>query len=167
MINDLWGAARRDGRSYANDNPNNAAWLKPASAEMYRVLKPDRFCISFYGFTQAEKFLIAWKSAGFRVLEHIVFQKRYYSSEGYVQRYHESAYLLAKGKPDRPRISLPSVLDWRYTQNELHPTQKPTQPLYPLIMAFSKINDVVLDPFAGSGSVPFTAEMMNRRYVVR
>jgi site-specific DNA-methyltransferase (adenine-specific) len=35
----------RDGRSVPNDNNN--AWLKPAFAEMYRVLKPGSFAVSF------------------------------------------------------------------------------------------------------------------------
>ena len=54
-----------DGRSFANDDWKNAYWLRPAFAEIYRVLKKDSVCISFYGFTQAEKFLWAWKKAGF------------------------------------------------------------------------------------------------------
>ena len=37
----------RDGRTVANDG--NAAWLKPAFAEIFRVLCRDSVCISFYG----------------------------------------------------------------------------------------------------------------------
>jgi hypothetical protein len=33
----------RDGRSVANDD--NADWLRPAFAEIYRVLKPASFCV--------------------------------------------------------------------------------------------------------------------------
>jgi len=46
-------------------------------------------------------------------------------STGFVRRYHEQAYLLAKGNPHKPPVLLPSVLEWRYTTNALHPTQKP------------------------------------------
>jgi DNA modification methylase len=60
---------------------------------------------------------------------------------------------------------LPSVLEWRYTTNVLHPTQKPVGALMPLIMAFSQIGDVVLDPFAGSGSTAAAAEMLGRHYI--
>jgi len=35
----------RDGRRIRNDD--NFAWLKPSYAEMYRVLKPNSFCVSF------------------------------------------------------------------------------------------------------------------------
>jgi site-specific DNA-methyltransferase (adenine-specific) len=153
----------RDGRRLANDD--SAAWLVPAFAELYRVLRRDRFCVSFCGFTQAERFIRAWKAAGFRVLEHLVWRKRYPSSTGFVRRYHEQAYLLAKGNPRRPTVLLPSVLEWRYTTNALHPTQKPVGALMPLIMAFSQIGDVVLDPFAGSGSTAAAAEMLGRHYI--
>ena len=153
----------RDGRRVANDDTD--VWLVPAFAEMYRVLRSDRFCISFCGFTQAERFIGAWKAAGFRVLEHLVWRKRYPSSTGFVRRYHEQAYLLAKGNPNRPTVLLPSVLEWRYTTNALHPTQKPVGALMPLIQAFSQIGDVVLDPFAGSGSTAVAAEMLGRHYI--
>lgn len=153
----------RDGRSVPNDDTE--AWLAPAFTEMYRVLKRDRFCVSFCGFTQAERFIAVWKAAGFRVLEHLVWRKRYPSSTGFVRRYHEQAYLLAKGTPKRPQMLLPSVLEWRYTGNTLHPTQKPVGALMPLVMAFSEIGDVVLDPFAGSGSTAVAAAMLGRQYI--
>ena len=114
---------------------------------------------------QAERFIRAWKAAGFRVLEHLVWRKRYPSSTGFVRRYHEQAYLLAKGNPHRPQVLIPSVLEWRYTTNALHPTQKPVGTLMPLIMAFSQIGDVVLDPFAESGSTAAAAAMLGRHYI--
>ena len=49
----------RDGRTIRNDQ--SSSWLQPAFTEIARVLKPNRFCVSFYGWNQAEKFLIAWK----------------------------------------------------------------------------------------------------------
>jgi DNA modification methylase len=153
----------RDGRRVPNDDTDS--WLAPAFVELYRVLKRDRFCVSFCGFTQAERFLSAWKAAGFRVLEHLVWRRRYPSSTGFVRRYHEQAYLLAKGNPRRPHLLLPSVLEWRYTTNTLHPTQKPVGALMPLVMAFSQIGDVILDPFAGSGSTAVAAAMLGRQYI--
>jgi hypothetical protein len=54
----------RDGRSVINDD--NAAWLQPAFTQMYRLLKPGSFCVSFYGWSKADRFIAAWRSAGFR-----------------------------------------------------------------------------------------------------
>ena len=57
------------------------------------------------------------------------------------------------------------MLPWRYAGNELHPTQKPVMALLPLIMAFSQQHDIVLDPFAGSGTTAVAAETLGRRYI--
>jgi adenine-specific DNA-methyltransferase len=155
----------RDGRGYQNDNPNDTSWLVPVYRELYRVLKPDSFCVSFYGFTKAEAFLAAWREVGFDLLEHLVWVKPYASSEKFARRYHEQAYLLAKGRPRKPRHRLPSVLEWRFTGNPLHPAQKPVMAILPLIMAYSEKGDIVLDPFSGSGTTAVAAQELDRRYI--
>ena len=87
----------RDHRRCANDD--NSSWLEPAFSEIYRLLKPDTFCVSFYGWNKAERFLRAWKVAGFTPVSHFVFVKRYSSKIGFTNSRHEQAYLLAKGNP--------------------------------------------------------------------
>src|SRR5512135_569502 len=90
----------QDGRGVPNDD--NDRWLRPAFREMYRVLAPDSFCVSFYGWSRADKFIAAWRSAGFRIVGHLVFTKQYASNSGIVRYQHEQAYVLAKGKPKEP-----------------------------------------------------------------
>lgn len=153
----------RDGRSIANDD--NDAWLKPAFAEIYRVLQPDHFCISFYGWPHADRFLSAWREAGFRPVGHFAFPKRYTSSHGYVRCQHECAYLLAKGRPPVPEWIIGDVLDWTYSGNRLHPTQKPLSVLLPLVETFSTAEGLVLDPFAGSGTSLLAARTLGRAYL--
>jgi DNA modification methylase len=152
-----------DGRSVPNDD--NDAWLRPAFGEIYRVLRWNRFCISFYGWNKADKFLAAWRQIGFRVVGHLTFIKRYASSERFVRYRHENAYLLAKGTPATPSRTIPDVLEWKYSGNKLHPTQKPVCVLSPLIDSFSEPGDLVLDPFCGSGSTLVAAQQQGRRYV--
>ena len=71
-----------------------------------------------------------------------------------------------RGHPEKPRRTLKDVLPWRYTENKLHPTQKPIEAIRPLITAFSKPGDVVLDPFAGSGTTAIAARQIGRRYIL-
>ena len=150
-----------DGRScYANDDPKKANWLIPIFSELYRVLRNDSFCISFYGFIQADKFVATWKYVGFRVLEQLVWTKRYASSTRFVSRHHDSAYLLAKGNPPQPNMILSSVLNWEYSGNKYHPAQKPVMVIQPLIKAFSKIGDIILDPFLGSGTTAVASKLL-------
>jgi hypothetical protein len=52
-------------------------WLEPAFAEIFRVLKPNRFRVSFHGWSQAERFVWQWKKIGFVPVGHLVFVKDY------------------------------------------------------------------------------------------
>jgi adenine-specific DNA-methyltransferase len=153
----------RSGRSVANDD--NRRWLKPAFAQMHRLLKSAAFCISFYGWNKADLFIDAWRSAGFRIGGHLVFRKRYHSSTRFLRYQHEQAYLLVKGEPAAPAQPIPDVIEFPYTGNKLHPTQKPLVALKPLIEAFCPAGGIVLDPFAGSGSSLVAAQRLGRQFI--
>lgn len=151
------------GERVANDD--NADWLHPAACAMYRLLKKDGLCVSFYGWTKTDLFIEAWRAAGFCIVGHITFCKRYASSSGFLRRQHESAYLLAKGSPALPADPVADVLDFPYSGNRLHPTEKPVAALTPLIECFTKPGDLVLDPFCGSGSTLAAARMLGRDWL--
>jgi DNA modification methylase len=153
----------RYGRTLANDD--DPAAVVGAYAELYRVLKPNRFCISFYGYPKLDAFVHAWTEAGFDTVGHIVWPKPYVSSMRFVAVAHESAYVLAKGRPQKPARPLTDVQPWEYTGNRAHPTEKAIGVLLPLIRKFSRAGDLVLDPFSGSGSTLVAAALSGRRYV--
>jgi site-specific DNA-methyltransferase (adenine-specific) len=159
----LVGFTDRSGRSIANDKQGD--WLMPVSREMFRVLKPDSLAVSFYGWNRIDLFMQAWKAAGFRVVGHIVFTKPYASKSAFVGYQHESAYVLAKGRPPLPENPLPDVMAWQYSGNRHHPTEKPVSALRPLIESFTQPRDIILDPFAGSGSTCVAAAQSGRRWI--
>lgn len=151
----------RAGRTVANDD--NTRWMFPAFSELYRVLKPNSYCISFYGWSKAERFLSVWRECGFYPAGHFVWVKKYSSCIRRTQMRHEQAYLLVKGNPPPPTHPPADVIPWHYTGNRLHPTQKPVDCLMPLINAYSPTSGLVLDPFAGSGSTGVAALACRRR----
>jgi len=89
-------------------NDDNGRWLRPAFTQMYRLLKNGSFCVSFYGWNKADLFISAWRAAGFRIVGHIVFRKRYASSARFLRYQHEQAYLLAKGDVIPPESPCPT-----------------------------------------------------------
>jgi site-specific DNA-methyltransferase (adenine-specific) len=58
---------------------------------------------------------------------------------------------------------------WRdidfYKEKRYHPTQKPLKLIERLILASSNINDMILDPFAGSGSTLLASNNTNRNCI--
>jgi hypothetical protein len=50
-------------------------------------------------------------------------------------------------------------------ENTDHPTQKPEKLIAKLILASSRPGDVVLDPFAGSGTTAVVAKKTNRKFI--
>ena len=53
---------------------------------------------------------------------------------------------------------------WSMPENTDHPTQKPEKLLAKIILASSKIGDVVFDPFLGSGTTSVVAKKLGRKY---
>jgi len=153
----------RYGRKVANDD--NAGGVLPVFDEVYRTLKEDSYCISFYGWNNVHVFTRKWHELGFRVVGHIVWVKNYASKTRYAQYCHESAFILAKGNPAPPERPIKDVQQWHYTGNQVHPTQKAVEIIEPLIKCFSKEGDLVLDPFMGSGSTCVAAAKNSRRFI--
>ena len=57
-----------------------------------------------------------------------------------------------------------SVPFWSMRENTDHPTQKPEKLLAKIILASSEPNDVVFDPFLGSGTTSVAAKKLGRKF---
>jgi len=66
-----------------------------------------------------------------------------------------------------PQMGITDI--WRdidfYKENRVHSTQKPLPLIKRLILASSNENDLVIDPFAGSGSTAIASLQLNRNYI--
>lgn len=76
-----------------------------------------------------------------------------------------------EGKNGNFRITSPSNLwtdlsvpFWSMPENTEHPTQKPEKLMAKIILASTKENDLILDPFSGSGTTAVTAKKLNRSF---
>lgn len=76
------------------------------------------------------------------------------------------------GENGRYRLTHPSNLwtdltvpFWSMPENTDHPTQKPEKLLAKIILASSRVGDVVFDPFLGSGTTSVVAKKLKRHYI--
>ncbi len=58
-----------------------------------------------------------------------------------------------------------SIPYWSMPENTAHPTQKPEKLIAKLILASSNKNDMVFDPFVGSGTTSVVAKKLGRHYL--
>ncbi len=54
---------------------------------------------------------------------------------------------------------------WSMPENTDHPTQKPEKLIAKLVLASSNLDDIVLDPFLGSGTTSVVAKKLGRKYI--
>ncbi|MEO6050130.1 MAG: DNA methyltransferase [Pyrinomonadaceae bacterium] len=58
-----------------------------------------------------------------------------------------------------------SVPFWSMLENTDHPTQKPEKLLAKIILASTNLGDLILDPFAGSGTTAVAAKKLDRDFI--
>jgi DNA modification methylase len=137
--------------------------------ELYRVMKSDSWLVFF--FTPKRIYDIApyLSRFSYRWIIPYVFAG---SSHSRNPLGSEMAYsiimVLAKGKPKLalkhmdliPSGELPIVVE-----NIREPQFKPTYTVGVILSMFSRPGDLVLDPFAGYGSIPLVCDLSNRRWL--
>ena len=139
-------------------------------------------CGTFHNIYSVEKCL---KNAGFQIINIITWQKSdptptwgelhfNFSSEYIIwarknpKSKHYFNYELMKelnGGVLMPDVwKLPTVGMWEKTCGK-HPTQKPLRLLYRIILASTRVDEVILDPFAGSCTTGIAANLLGRKFV--
>lgn len=138
--------------------------------ELYRILKPDSAMFMFMSpnkIAEVEPWLI---DAGFKIKNRIVWDKMNHGVgdlQGAFGSQWEVAFLAVKG---RPLIRGKRFNDiWQFpriaSQKMLHMNQKPVELLERMILSFSDENNLVFDPFMGSGSTGEACRNTNRRFI--
>lgn len=148
-----------------NDNPLINCL---ALVEMYRVLKLNS---SLYLFTNWKHypFLTGFLSRYTKFkIRHLLVWKKHNFGLGWVFRHqYELILVLEKGKPKYNLTNFSDVQTASHiNHNKLnHPHEKPLDLLKKMILHSSKEGDVVLDPFAGSGSTCKACEGLGRKWI--
>ncbi|MCL2469034.1 MAG: site-specific DNA-methyltransferase [Alphaproteobacteria bacterium] len=161
-------------------------WLKEAQ----RVLKPDGSLWVIGSYHNIFRVGTILQNLGFWILNDIVWCKTNPMPNFRGKRFtnaHETLIWAAKSPDARPCFNYEAMKnlndekqmrsDWnlpicsgkerrRDDEGEkLHPTQKPESLLYRVIASSTKPNDVILDPFFGSGTTGAVARKLGRNFI--
>ncbi len=71
----------------------------------------------------------------------------------------------SEGAKPKDVLEIPTTCNGMHEKTP-HPTQKPEEFLRKIVLASSKADDLILDPFSGSGTTAVVAEQLKRRWIV-
>ena len=148
-------------------NDNDLSFLDDFFQKCDKLLKDDTHIYCFCSWHHIDKFKIAFEKY-FTLKNVIVWEKNNTSMgdlKGSYAPKHEFVLFGHKGRRLRNGKRFPDVLQANRTGNKLHPTQKPISLLQIFIEQSSDENEIILDPFMGSGSTGVAALNTNRKFI--
>ena len=169
-----------------NDTQDGVAW-QDFAVHSFRLLKNDRFLFLHCNLEVIYRHVRHFEDAGFNIKGQIVWDKSFSIGgdlKAAMKRDWEPIIYMTKGKPEfnpievmrgkgkkqqlelRKRIS--EIDDWCFQLLDKEklgfPTQKPMALCTQVILLSTKLDDWVLDPFTGSGTIPVAAKAAGRRF---
>lgn len=152
-------------KSIAGDKNDEARALWAAVIpECYRVMKDDTAALFFSGWS--ESWVVDVLRSVFTVKDCIVWVKNNFGIGYYTRPQHELAFYCHKGTPAKPDRVESNVWYEDKVQNPIHSCEKPVYLMKRGIELCSRnVDDVVLDPFCGSGTTCVAAKILGRKYI--
>lgn len=135
---------------------------------VYAALKPDTHAYIFTNALNMREMLNAAADTGFRLHNILVWEKNNNTPSQYYMKNCEYVLFLRKGRAKWINDIGGSKTVHKFNNiigSKRHPTEKPVDLLKFYISNSTKPQDIVLDPFAGSGSTLDAAVAANRRFV--
>jgi site-specific DNA-methyltransferase (adenine-specific) len=148
-------------------NDNDLSFLDEYFQKCNKLLNEDTHVYCFCSWHHIDKFKIAFEKY-FKLKNIIVWEKNNTSMGDLMGSYapkHEFILFGHKGRRLRNGKRLPDVIQAKRTGNKLHPTQKPVDLLEIFIKQSTNENDLILDPFMGSGSTGVACLNTNRNFI--
>lgn len=157
--------------------------------EVHRLLKDSGSMYVFSGWNNLKDILIALDETGFKTVNHIIWKYQFgvVTKRKFVTSHYHCLYVC---KDDRKRKFFPfarfdkktrgenggsahyadkedvwTISREYWTGDQKTPTKLPAELIKKILTYSSKPEDIVLDPFLGSGQVAVVSKMLNRHYL--
>ena len=157
-------------------------------SEVFRILKESGSMYVFSGWNNLKDILSALDDVGFTTVNHIIWKYQFgvVTKKKYVTSHYHCLYVCKNNKKKKfypfSRFKKDSKTDngrslhykdkedvWEikreyWTGKEKTPTKLPADLIKKILLYSSRKNDLVLDPFLGSGQVAVVSKMLGRKY---
>lgn len=155
--------AVRQGKMFEHNDVSFEAWLP----EIFRVLKNGSHCYIMINGRNLKDLQVQAEKVGFKFVNLLAWKKNNVTPNKYYMQQMEFILLLRKGKARNINnmgtsncLEIPNIIG-----KKKHPTEKPVEMMEISIENSSDKNDIVLDPFFGSGSTLIAAVNTDRHYI--
>jgi len=133
--------------------------------EMHRILKDNSHCIVFTNSKSLQNSINQFTKV-FKFIDLLTMVKNNaYPIGGYYLRNTEFALLLTKGFKRINDETQKNIFYAESVKNEIHPTIKPLSVIEKMIIQSTQKEQVVLDPFLGSGTTAVAAHNTGRFFI--
>lgn len=153
----------RAGKMFKHNEIKFEEWL----SECYRVLKEGTHCYVMINGRNLKDLQQAAEDAGFVYQNLLAWKKQNATPNRYYLQCLEFILMLRKGAARNVNdmgisncLSVPNIIG-----NKRHPTEKPIALMQVMIEQSTNKGDIVLDPFAGSGSTLVAAKRAERNFI--
>ena len=157
--------------------------------EAYRILKESGSMFVFSGWNNLKDILMALDDAGFITVNHIIWKYQFgvVTKKKFVTSHYHCLYVCKNQKKRkffpfsrfkkqsktkegrslhyRDKEDVWDIKREYWTGDEKTPTKLPAELIEKIIQYSSKKNDIILDPFLGSGQVAFVSKSLGRKYL--
>lgn len=158
------GILRGNRKLFENNKIKISEWMP----ELYRILKDGCHCYIFSNALNLKDMLNLSDKCGFKLVNLLVWQKNNCTPSQYYMKNCEYVLLLRKGKArwiNNIGESKTVHCFKNVISTKTHPTEKPVDLMKFYIENSSNKNDIVLDPFMGSGSTGVACVNTNRNFI--
>ena len=156
-------SAVRKGKMFEHNEISFSDWLP----DVFRVLKNGSHCYIMINGRNLTELQIAAEKVGFKFVNLLAWRKNNMTPNKYYMQQLEFILLLRKGKARNINdmgtsncLDIPNIIG-----NKKHPTEKPIDLMRVFIENSSNENDLVLDPFMGSGTTGVACINTNRNFI--
>lgn len=129
-------------------------------------MKEGAHIYSFIDWRQYPLLTLSFEAAGLFINNMIVWDKEMYALGGNYRSQHEIIVFASRGSAKRlTRHDVGNVLKCKRIAGGEHPTEKPAALMGQIIECATEKDDVILDPFAGSGATLLAAKRLGRKAI--